>query len=63
MKKLNFLVICFILFISKSYVFGQWIDISPSGNSNVTLFDVAFIDDNIGFAVGQNTGIGLGYIY
>jgi photosystem II stability/assembly factor-like uncharacterized protein len=41
---------------------AQWTDISPNV-ADVLLFDVAFINQDVGFAVGQNTSTGMGYIF
>ncbi|GEM_PF-5801090 len=40
-----------------------WENISPAGASEVLFFDVEFIDDDHGFAVGQNTNNDEGFIY
>lgn len=61
---LSFLMILFLSIYIQNHGFGQWIDISPQGSYNyVTLFDTYFIDDNTGFAVGQDLQSGYGYIF
>ena len=52
-----------MLQLASTVVIAQWQDISPQGFETVTLFDVKFINDNTGFAVGQNTSSGDGYIF
>jgi len=60
MKTRNYLIL--LLFIN-NLAFSQWQDISPAGHNDVLIFDVEFINDNTGFAVGQNTNTSLGYIF
>ena len=43
-------------------VSAQWTDVSPP-TAGVLLFDINFVTDNIGFAVGQNTSNQMGYVF
>jgi photosystem II stability/assembly factor-like uncharacterized protein len=59
---LLFLPIAFAFLLQPIVLKAQWTEISPSV-SDVIVFDVTFISNDIGFAVGQNTATDMGYIF
>lgn len=60
---LSTLILAFLLTGLVQTADAQWQDISPSGATDVHFFGVHFVNDNVGFAVGQNTSTGTGYVY
>lgn len=57
------LALCLSLLIISAKTKAQWTDISPATYTNVSLFDVKFIDDNNGVAVGRDHVTKVGYIF
>lgn len=66
MKNISYQFIIVLAFISSIYPLkssGQWVDVSPKAETSIHLFDVDFLTEEIGFAVGQDIVSKTGYIF
>jgi len=61
--KIGTMIMVVIISVFPLISLAQWTDVSPSAEGNIEIFDIHFINDSLGFAVGQDNSSQTGYVF